>query len=768
MSAFSASIGSPTPTLYNDQGIYNPIGQIDYGRGNISSIQNNVLWNKTTSTQALFVSTVNGATYPPPYNSTIIGNFNVTSTMSANEVFAFGDITSVGNVGASGNITGAIGSFTQVNSSGPLTATNATIGGVLIGPAGAVSATQVTASNVNISSINGLAYPPNTAFSTVNGNFNVRSTLTAYSANISTNLGVFGTVTASSYVASQNMTIGNNLTVGNNINGTYVNASGQVTTEILLANNRVQTPAIIGLGSINGSAYPPPLVSSFQTLNTSTLTASTITTTGSVSVGGIINATGTVTAGSFSSAGNYNGLSATYPGVNISIAGSGNITAGGMSANSGNFLSTNISSITTSTINGFAYPPPSGYNPNPSFSTVTVSSVTTTNQLISQSIVNNGTLTNYGAITAPGAVIGAVTLGGAGAISGAIVTATQGNFSGIVRTPVILNPAVGYPITFSSHITGSLSTLTVDNNLTVTGILSAPYEILTPALYTQSIINPTNPFSTITVSAVLTGALGGSDPLKANAIATSTITTSTFTTSAITMGSVPANLYTNIYPGTLVVFNTVGGYGATSITGGSVSIDRVNPTTNVALSVNGLVQMFNKVFAPTINTDINNSSAPSRIGDPINASVVPGVVIPGYGTAPFVMGKMLTSQYSFGVGFSFINGIGYRIPNLILAPNYGCYVKLIYQSRGNQTGNGAQIYGVYDIYVGLTDGIATVLQPALRQNAIFVQNSSINILYEPTSGLAEIRITSNVGSGGYGYVVDVTASWTIQPLFTYA
>jgi hypothetical protein len=77
------------------------------------------------------------------------------------------------------------------------------------------------------------------------------------------------------------------------------------------------------------------------------------------------------------------------------------------------------------------------------------------------------------------------------------------------------------------------------------------------------------------------------------------------------------------------------------------------------------------------------------------------------------------------------------------------------------------MYGVFDIYVGLTDGVAGQLQPALRQNGIFVQNSSINIYYDPVSGIAEVGIISNVGSGGFGYVVDVSASWTVQPLFTY-
>jgi cytoskeletal protein CcmA (bactofilin family) len=228
-----------------------------------------------------------------------------------------------------------------------------------------------------------------------------------------------------------------------------------MTTEILVANTRVQTPAIIGLTSINGSAYPPPLVSTFQRLFTSTLTASTITTAGNATIGGDANVTGTVTAGSFSSAGNYNGLSATYPGVNISLAGNGNISATNISANGAIFRSTSISSITTSSINGVAYPPPSGYNPNPSFSTITVATLASVTALACSGPLSAQTITTSGTIAGPNATLGGVNIGPGGVISGAIVTGTQGNFSGIVRTQAILNPALGQPISIGSPLQGN-------------------------------------------------------------------------------------------------------------------------------------------------------------------------------------------------------------------------------------------------------------------------------------------------------------------------
>ena len=471
--ATSISFGSPTPTLLSDTGIYNPIGQINYGQGIISSIQNNVLWNKTTSTQALFVSTVNGAVYPPPYNSTIIGNFKVTSTMSANEVFAFGDITTLGNIGASGNIIGGQGDFTGVVVSGALTANNAIIGGVIIGPAGVVSGTQITAPNVNLTTINGAAYPPNTAFSTVNGNFNVRSTLTAYNANISTNMVALG-----------------------NITGATVTSLGVTNTLTLAVATSATIPVITGLTQVNGSAYPPPApptVSTFQQLFTSSFQASTITTAGNVNLGGtlttgsIINAGGTVTAPSFSSPGNYNGLSATYPGVNISIAGSGNISAGNMLANSAAFISTNVSSFFVSSINNAPYPPTSASSGI--FSTILVSSLATVGSLASGAITS-GAITASGSITAPGGVIGGVTLTG-GAVTAALVTGTQVNtnsitvagntsgnaviaqtgisyFSTIILTDILTGAGVNPRVHISSIETDSirLSTPTYLNELT--------------------------------------------------------------------------------------------------------------------------------------------------------------------------------------------------------------------------------------------------------------------------------------------------------------
>jgi hypothetical protein len=410
-------------------------------------------------------------------------------------------------------------------------------------------------------------------------------------------------------------------------------------------------------------------------------------------------------------------------------------------------------------------------------------------------------------------VLGGVNVGPGGVLSGSIITGTQGNFSGIVRTQAMLNPALGQPISFGSPIEGGLitvssvvadtgfsyfsslvvsgeiggggirplhlangritgtanvgytvnviSSLTVGADLNVAGATTlqgsfftnnitastiiATYQLSTPFLYTQNIYNPTSPFSTIQIGGVLRGSSGSTAPLNVT---------------GISMGSILGNLYALITPGQLTVSDVLNANGITQMTGGNITITRANPTTDTALQVNGVAQL----PSANVNTALNTSTA-KRIGNYINAVTVPGTSISGYGNAPFVFGKMMTSSYSFGVSFAFTNGVGYTIPNFVLSPNDSSYARLVYQSRGNQTGNGAQIYGVWDIYVGFQDGVAGVLQPVFRQNAIFVSNSSINILYDPVSNTTTMKIISNVGSGGFGYVVDVTASWTIQPIF---
>jgi len=774
--AGQALIGTVSPTLIDDTGIYNPQGYINYGSGNISSIQNNTLWNNTTSTQALFVSTVNGQTYPPPYNSTIIGNFNVTSTMSAHEVFAFGNITSVGNVGAGGNITGAIGAFTQVNSSGPLTATNATIGGVTVGPAGLVVATQVSATNVNLTTINNAAYPPNTAFSTVNGNFNVGSTLTAYSANVSTNIVARGVITAQNSIFATN-----NITAGGTIQGGNIGAIGQVSGTTLNIGITASIPAITGLNTINGQAYPQPLVSSFQKLFTSSITTSTITTAGNAfigggaQIGGNVLATGTVTAGAFSSAGNYNGLSATYPGVNISIAGNGNIIAGGMSANSGTFISTSISSISVSTINGITYPPPlSPFNPNPSYSTVTVSSIVTANQL-----------------TANGANIGGVLIASGSQLSANLVTGAQVN-AGILNVSTITRAGgAGFPITVTNVIQGT--TIRSFNNPWTTFISSvgASACFSAPELYGDYIgsfsagIN-----SAISFGRPITGASGTSTLTILNGITTDEVFVGSYDTGAVdivgtsislvdTLGNetaIEANKTilvsgtgprTEIFPGRIDVLQTAS---LTSTIGVQIIGSQVNiltPSNAVAGIVNGGVsQLAGNVTAPTINnqrnitgTYLNGYYYGSRWLD-ANVPTAPQSFM------PLTQSLMASGFYNFGATYAFYSGIPAIVPFQVVSfsPFTPCVMRVLFNTNRNLLGPpGLALLGAWDVVV-LWANYSGGPQISITVNTIMSQNVSLSLT--PTGAGSIVYLLTLTPNGGFGTPQprNGRVSWTIQPL----
>lgn len=784
--AFSAQIGAGTPTLYNNQGIYNPVGQIDYGRGNISSISNNVLWNKTTSTQALFVSTVNGATYPPPYNSTIIGDFNVTSTLKAEEVFAFGNITTTGNVGASGNITGAIGSFTQVNSAGQITGANATIGGVTMSGGGVLSGTFITASNVNLSTINGAVYPPNTAFSTVFGNFNVGSTLTAYATNVSTNIVARGNITAQNSLFATN-----NITAGGTVQGGFVQAIGQLSGDTLNVGTTSAIPAITGLNTINGQPYPPtaPTVSSFQRLFTSSLTASTITTAANAIIGGVVVATGSVTAGGFSSAGNYNGLSATYPGVNISIAGSGNITAGGISANSGTFISTNISSITVSTINGITYPPPlSPFNPNPQYSTVTVSSIVTANQVVANA-----------------ANIGGVTMTTGSQLSASLVTGTQVNAATLNVNTITRAGGAGFPITVTNVIQGT--TIRSFNNPWTTFISSVGAEACfsAPELYGDYIGSFTSGVnSAVSFGRPICGASGNSTLTVKYGISGATGTSTLnvingMTTPQISLLALP-NVSTIISPGNITMNDGFGGnslvspnqFNVTSATGAiteifpgqlgvyqslsltsTIGIQMVGSQLNILTSndaqagiVNyGVSQLAGNVTAKRINNQRNLSTFTSGYyyGTRWFDANVPSAP---QSFMPLTQSLMATGFYNFGATYAFYSGIPAIVPFQVVSFSAftPCVMRVLFNTNRNLLGPpGLALLGAWDVVV-LWANYSGGPQISITVNTIMSQNVGLSLT--PTgvgSGVYLLTLTPN---GGFGTPQprNGRVSWTIQPL----
>jgi hypothetical protein len=749
---------------------------LDYTRiqtsgGTFSSI----LSSNAITTNALNVSSINGQIYPPAYNSTLIGNFNVTSTLTAYNVLATNDISALSNVFAetsvttNGYITGGVISGTQLVSFGGIVATtsitgdNATIGGVVIGAASNIIARQINASNITISTINNASYPPTQAqFSTVGGNFIVRSTLTAYAINCSTNIVAQG-----------------------NITGATINSLGVTNTNTLYVATSATIPVITGLTQINGSPYPPPVtsyISTFNQLFASSFQASTIVTAGNTNIGGtlitnsIINAGGTVTAPSFSSAGNYNGLSATYPGVNISLAGNGNINAGNMLANAGTFISTNVSSFFVSSINSAPYPPANIFIS--SFSTITVSSLATVGSLSS------------GNITASGGVIGGVTLIG-GAVTAALITGAQVNtnsitvgtnvsgnaviaetgisyFSTVLLTGILTGAGVTPRVNISSIHTDSikLSTLTSYNVITSELISILKLSTLQQASYQAEGVFSYGPGGG-------SGSIGWFNPnniLLASSFSESakrtTITDGIITTDSINTPAIDliASIHydTLIRPGLITVDNLSLGYGVTSINGGQVYI-AASTITGIALVVQGTTTLEGAVTAAQINNE--RSLATNTYGFYFNTNQLASTApTQPFGVAALSYAAITSGMYDWGNTVSWITGLPYAVPYdcLLLSRFTTVLLKVIIASNRNAGGiggpSGGTIYGVWEVLITQGDsGVAIV-----NITAQVAHNVSISFpLVSPTAGAYVMTFVSSVN---VPYVSNVRVSWTLLPL----
>lgn len=392
-------------------GVIVPNGQIIAATGQISSIiaSGNVI-AKTISTQGLFVSSVNGILYPPPlnpiYNGNLIvnGNLTVASTIQTSTISASRQIVTDGVISATGTITSAnIITGASIVSLGSLAAANAVIGGIILGPGGVENAVFISASNINVSTINGTVYPPpiQPQFSTTIGDFNIPSPYQLNAPLISTtNVLASGTVYAQTLQATNTLAgvlsanaitcggtvaiLGGSLYVGGTtLLGTTtitgpVNAASISTNSLeantatilvaqlsTMATNNLQCTGIAGLSSvtayafktpmasissitnvstINGIVYPPPnsgTISSFSTIFVSSLRAGVISTTGSLYAS-------TINAGTISSVGNI----ATGGSLNV-LQGSVNCGAitctGSISANFGEIAGKTLRAITSVT-----------------------------------------------------------------------------------------------------------------------------------------------------------------------------------------------------------------------------------------------------------------------------------------------------------------------------------------------------------------------------------------------------------------------------------
>lgn len=334
------------------------VGDPLYITNNVSSIQMFGQWvpviQPTATASALAisslnVSSVNGATYPPP------GGGGIPSTLAISTATINGNFTQSGT--GTFNWGGNTMSPTQVvlNRATAINNTLTTTAGAFLNGGATINAGLVVASGgMNVSGFTSL-----TGGASVTNGLNVASGTTTFGgqANFNQNASVFGALTVNNGSLLYGSVILPNGSLAVQQFGASVNAS------ILSAGLTMRSPALstinistanINVSSVNGAAYPPGGGGGLP----STLAASTLTVNGGQT---ITNGALIVTSG---------GISVVTDGINV---GSGNvliqdaISVNGLATLNGGVrtfaVSTNTissASLFISSINGAVYPPPGG------------------------------------------------------------------------------------------------------------------------------------------------------------------------------------------------------------------------------------------------------------------------------------------------------------------------------------------------------------------------------------------------------------------------
>jgi len=258
--------------------------------------------NTLTTTGGVFLNagaTVNSGLNVASGGATIQSGMNVASgnLSVSNNIFCFGQVQASGLIQGTGGmnilngITITTGNLTMTNGASVATLTNLNV--TQTARANAVSTNQISTANVNLSSINGAAYPPG-------GGGGIPSTLNASTINVNGGQTITngGLVVNGGNVTIQNQTqMNNDLTVVGQtfaVGGLVVQAPGAIFNGPVGATNTLQVSGLttlnggvrasflstttistanVSLSSINGAAYPPTSFSIPSTLNVSTLNA---------------------------------------------------------------------------------------------------------------------------------------------------------------------------------------------------------------------------------------------------------------------------------------------------------------------------------------------------------------------------------------------------------------------------------------------------------------------------------------------------------------
>ena len=583
-------------------------------RGNVSS---------------LFVSSVNGAPYPP-----INPSAGIPSTLQASTITVDGNLSSIGTGQFNWNGTRftptqsrfdnpvfmhntlntfsgvTLGSGAQVNgqmqvTGGLLLANDGIQAGLLtqvqdFAAAGVsrlvgvstitISTTSISSifgsySNINLSSVNGDVYPPPAGTPTI------PSTIALSTVTVNGNFTQSGSGTVNfTDITANNLLLNNSLTVNGQLN-TYALSQLRNGVDVRTGDLRVLNGSfsVQNLGTFNNGLT---VNNNLGTFNNGLTVASGNTSLGNTTVSGTLGTSGAAT---------FNN---------------------GLTVSGGN---TSVGNINVTTINNQAYPPPSGTPVIPS--TLATSTITVNGNIVP--LTGNNTLNIGGALATSGALTvtnGNLTVSGTGAISAFNLNVSGGgyiaNLSSINLSTqninlstvngIIYPPPAGTPVIPS---TLNASTITVNGNLTQSGLGTTTLTNVTTSQMTangtltangQTVINGSfNTFSGATMRNGLTVETGGFNAtggttLNGNvAVQSGNLTVQSGTTTLTT---------TNIN-------------GTTSING-SLSVTNGSATFNNGLTVAAGNTSVRNVDVSTINGLSYPPAGPSAFPSTLNASTI--------------------------------------------------------------------------------------------------------------------------------------------------
>jgi hypothetical protein len=704
------TIGTPT-TLGLDGSIFNPIqGSINLSTAKFSTLTTSSITTRsinanTISTQELLISTVNGLTYPPPFNSTIQGNLYVTSTLTAHDIDSATTILATGNItSATGDMIAINAQFNQITSLGNITAS-----ALLSGALGGIGGVTLGATSVgrNIGDIYGRDLKVSSITTSQNSIFN----------------------------APVNITSG-----------------GLYTKELFMLNG-----AITNLSSINGVTYPPfiPTQSTFNQIFTSSLQASTITTSGLATTAGLTNL------------GNISTTSINLPQINIGVI-AGQISSATIKSLSFDTINLTavaggMSSLTVSTINNLPYPPSAGANSV--FSTIVVSSIATVGS-ISAGGGNVGGVTFPGGGVASGAIITANTLNANIGINSVQFLSTPiVNATNYISTPRLFTSTINAPNgNFFNVSTNNLHVSTIENKFGPFAGQSYPITFVnTPLQGYNTGVTPGFPNTNVRFGGnidlginSLTGGASSAIFLSTSIVSGNPNNITYISPSFIQVaGAYNSGIQSEFAPTGLTVENTTST--TTTVGAGAVSLfSAVGAQPAMALTANNIQN------ATNINTtQVTNTNSIQQYGNAINYYL--GGILPpppyggGGGFAPTLFGQFATSSWSSPPGVFYTSGTSYDIPNLYIpyTLDSSCpafIIRLGLVSNGSRAGYGPQIQGMWDImtypkdvggrFVGATTTI--VFANSVIVSANIPGNNNTTMSFTPTQGGAPANDVFNL------------------------